>query len=186
MIALLDANVLYPAALRDLLLYLAVEKLYQPRWTDAIHDEWIRNVLKNRPDLSSTRLARTRSLMDNGIRGSLVTAYETLIPLLELPDLDDRHVLAAAVKARVHVLVTYNLKDFPETSLLPHALEAWHPDRFLSYLLLENRAGFLKAMRIQRRNLSKPPMSASDLLAVLKKLKLNETVEELAYYKFAI
>lgn len=183
MIALLDANVLYSAALRDLLLYLAVEKLYQPRWTDAIHDEWIRNVLKNRPDLSPTRLARTRSLMDRSVGGSLVKSYETLIPSLELPDPDDRHVLAAAIKARAGVLVTYNLKDFPESSVRNHALEVWHPDRFLSYLLLENRVGFLKAVRMQRRNLSKPPISISDFLTTLEKLRLDETAKALGDHK---
>ena len=179
MVALLDANVLYPAALRDLLLYLAVEKLYQPRWTDTIHDEWIRNVLKNRPDLSPTRLARTRSLMNKSITGSLIGGYESLMPALELPDPGDRHVLAAGIKAKADVLVTYNLKDFPESAIEPYALKVWHPDQFLGYLLLENRADFLKAVKIQRRNLSKPPMSVSDLLAVLKKLRLSETVEEL-------
>ena len=179
MIALLDANVLYPAALRDLLLYLAVEKLYQPRWTDTIHEEWIRNVLKNRPELSPARLARTRSLMNESISGSLVTGFETLIPALELPDPDDRHVLAAAIKSCSDVIVTYNLKDFPESTVLSYNLNVWHPDQFLSYLLLEDQSGFLRAVKKQRSNLSQPPVSSSDLLAMLGRLSLRKTVKQL-------
>ncbi len=66
--ALLDACVIYPAPLRDLLMYLAVNNVYQARWTDAIHDEWIRNVLANRPDLRREQLERTRNLMNTHAR----------------------------------------------------------------------------------------------------------------------
>ena len=62
--ALLDACVIDPAPLRDLLMYLAVRDVYRPRWTDAIHEEWIRGVLENRPDLRRAQLDRTRDLMD--------------------------------------------------------------------------------------------------------------------------
>lgn len=75
-IALIDANVLYPALLRDLFLWLAAGGVYSPRWTDQIHDEWMRNVLANRPDLSRAQLVRTRKLMDQVDPDSLVTGYE--------------------------------------------------------------------------------------------------------------
>jgi len=92
-----DACVLYPAPLRDLLMRLALTDLYRARWTDMIHDEWTRNVLKQRPDLKAEDLERTRSLMNAHVRDSLITGFEHLIPSVELPDADDRHVVAAAV-----------------------------------------------------------------------------------------
>jgi len=103
-VAVLDACVLYPPALRDLFMWLAVGMVYQPRWTDEIHDEWIRNVRKNRPDVSLAQLERARSLMDNINDESVVKGYEHLISSLHLPDINDRHVLAAAIIADASLL----------------------------------------------------------------------------------
>jgi hypothetical protein len=69
-----DACVLYPAPLRDLLMHLAVLDLFRAKWSAMIHDEWIGNLLKNRPDLTSDQLQRTRDLMDANVRDCLVTA----------------------------------------------------------------------------------------------------------------
>ena len=71
---LYDACVLYPAPLRDLLMHVAVTDLYRAKWTDAIHDEWTRNVLKDRPDLKPEQLQRTRELMNSHVRDCLVLA----------------------------------------------------------------------------------------------------------------
>lgn len=65
LVALLDANVLYPAPLRDFLLRLAQAELYIPKWSTEIHEEWIRNLLLNRPDLKASQLERTRQAMDS-------------------------------------------------------------------------------------------------------------------------
>lgn len=129
--ALLDANVLYPAALRDLFLWLATGGLFSPRWSQTIHAEWMRSVLADRPDLSRAQLERTRTLMDQVDPQSLVTGYEARIPSLHLPDADDRHVLAAALEAQATVIVTFNLSDFPAETLAPLGVQALHPDRFL-------------------------------------------------------
>jgi hypothetical protein len=110
---------------------LAITDLFRAKWTDDIHDEWIRNVLKNRPDLTKERLRRTRDLMNSHVRDCLVIGYQDLIPSLTLPDVNDRHVLAAAIVARADVIVTYNLKDFPATILEQYGIEAQHPDEFL-------------------------------------------------------
>jgi len=90
--AILDACVLHPAPLRDLLMHLALTDLFRAKWTDAIHEEWIRSVLENRLDLTREQLERTRQLMNAHVRDCLVTNYEDLIPVLTLPDPDDRHV----------------------------------------------------------------------------------------------
>jgi len=125
--AVYDANVLYPAPLRDLFIRLAQAGLVQARWTEAIHEEWMCNVLKDNPRLSAERLARTRTLMNEAVRDCLVTGYEDLIASLSLPDPDDRHVLAAAIHARADVIVTCNLKDFPAEVLAGFSIEAQHP-----------------------------------------------------------
>ena len=73
--AVYDANVLYPAPLRDLFVRLAQAGLVRARWTDAIHDEWVRNVQADNPSLSPERLSRTRALMNDAVRDCLVTGY---------------------------------------------------------------------------------------------------------------
>ena len=88
--ALYDACVLYPAPLRDLLMQLALTDLFRARWTDQIHDEWIRNLLKNRSDLTLEQLTQTKNLMNSHVRDCLVADYEGLIPSINLPDADDR------------------------------------------------------------------------------------------------
>ncbi|MFD2252423.1 hypothetical protein FHS82_004110 [Pseudochelatococcus lubricantis] len=100
--ALLDANVLHPAPLPDLLLQLAVTDLFKARWTADIHREWIEALLRNEPARNRTALERTRDLMDKATRDCLVEGYHALIPALTLPDPDDRHVLAAAIVHPTH------------------------------------------------------------------------------------
>jgi hypothetical protein len=75
-VAVLDACVLYPPSLRDLLMWLAVGRIFQPRWTNDIHDEWIRNVLVDNPEIQHKQLERTRLLMDSIRDENLVTGYE--------------------------------------------------------------------------------------------------------------
>ncbi len=117
LIVVYDACVLYPAPLRDLLMWLALSNLFQAKWTEKIHQEWMQNVLKNRPDLTFSQLNRTRELMNENIDDALVTGYEYLIPTLTLPDPDDLHVLATAIHSQADLIITFNLKDFPVSIL---------------------------------------------------------------------
>ena len=130
-----DANVLYPAPLRSVLMFLAQTELFRARWTWAIHEEWIRNLLLKRPDLSREKLVVLRDLMNEAIPDSLVTGYEPAIEGLVLPDPDDRHVLAAALRANAEIIVTANLKDFPPEDLKPYHVIAQHPDDFIVDLI---------------------------------------------------
>jgi len=100
--AFLDASVLYPAPLRDLLLELAVADLYRAKWSDAVHEEWIRSVLRDRPDLTRAQLERTCDLMNLHARDALVSDFEDLIDVLKLPDPDDCHVLAGTGRCHRH------------------------------------------------------------------------------------
>jgi predicted nucleic acid-binding protein len=177
--AVLDANILYPAPLRDLFIRLAQAGLVEAKWSEKIHDEWIRSVLADNPRLSRERLERTRTLMNDAVRDCLVEGYEGLIPGLTLPDPDDRHVLAAAVHAGASVIVTFNLKDFPPEALHPFRVETQHPDDFIARLLDVAPAAVCTAARRQRVNLKNPPKTVEDYLATLAQLSLPQTVVRL-------
>ncbi len=184
--AVYDACVLYPAALRDLLLHLAVSDLFRARWSNDIHEEWIRNVLQDRPDLPRERLLRTRDLMNTHVRGCVVQGYHSLIDALTLPDPDDRHVLAAAIVAGADIIVTYNLKDFPTDALAPYEIEAQHPDTFTRHLIDLDPNAVLRAVREQRANLTRPTYTVNELLATFTKAHLHETVAFLQDHKHLI
>jgi PIN domain len=179
LIALYDACVLYPASLRDLLVRLALSDLFQARWTDEIHDEWTRNVLADRPEISPASLTRCRRLMDLHVPDCLITGYESLIPTLALPDADDRHVLAAAIHGAAAIIVTFNLSDFPASILSQFHIEAIHPDEFVSRLWDEEPEFVLEALRLQRAGLKNPTKSAAEFLATLEQRRLSETVARL-------
>src|SRR5260370_26917417 len=100
-------------------MHLAMTGLFRATWSAAVHEEWICALLRRRPDLSRERLERTRMLMDLHAADALVTGYEDLIEALKLPDPDDRHVLAAAIRGRADVIVTANLRHFPANILAP-------------------------------------------------------------------
>ena len=178
-VAFLDASVLYPAPLRDLLLEMAVSDLFRAKWSRAVHDEWIRALLRDRPDLTAERLERTRRLMDAHVRDAVVAGFEDLVPDIRLPDPDDRHVVAAAVRGGADIVVTANVRDFPDAALARYGLAAEHPDIFLSTLCARTPAPFLQALERVRARLRKPPVSRPDHLAILRRIGLNATVEEM-------
>lgn len=180
--AVYDANILYPAPLRDLFIRLAQAGLVRAKWTDAIHDEWIRSVLKDKPHLSAERLSRTRTLMNEAVRDCLVTGYEDLIVSLELPDSNDRHVLAAAVRANAECIVTCNLKDFPPESLSPFDLQAVHPDAFILELLDFAPAEVCTVVKRQQEALRNPPKSLEELFATLEGQGLPQSVARLRQF----
>jgi predicted nucleic acid-binding protein len=177
--ALYDACVLYPAQLRSLLMYLALTDLFRAKWTDAIHEEWMRNVLTDHPDMSLAQVERIRDLMNANVRDCLVTGYEDLIPALQLPDPDDRHVLAAGIRGRVDVIVTSNLKDFPTDTLNPLGIEVLHPDEFVTRLLDLDAGAVCLAVKRQRESLKKPPKTIDELLATFEQCGLPQTVARL-------
>lgn len=178
-IAFLDANVLYPAELRSFLMYLAVPGLYRAKWSADVHEEWISNLLLNRTDLTREKLERTRELMDRHVPDALVTGYQNLIAGLNLPDANDRHVLAAAIRGEASVIVTNNLQDFPAPELQIYDIEAQTPDEFISHLLGLYPSEVLQAAEDHRKSLKNPPKSVSEYLATLRQQGLIETVAEL-------
>lgn len=173
---LYDANVLYPAPLRDLLMQLATTDLYRAKWTNRIHDEWIRNVIKNRPELSRDLLDKTKNAMNKAVLDCLVENYEDLEMGLQLPDVDDRHVLAAAIVAGCDVIVTFNIKDFPNDELDKYSIEAQHPDDFLLHLINLNQNQFCSAIKSVRTRLRNPPKNKAEYLDTLSNQGLTKTV----------
>jgi predicted nucleic acid-binding protein len=173
--AVLDACVLYPAPLRDLLLSIAADGIYRVRWTDRIHAEWTRNLLAKRPDLAPEKLARTVSLMNQVADDCLVQDYDYLIDALTLPDPDDRHVLAAAIVGHADAIVTFNQRDFPIAAVSLHHIEVLHPDDFLVAQYDFDPIRFLSIVKANRQRLRKPPKSADELIGTYELQGLPQT-----------
>jgi hypothetical protein len=177
--AFLDASVLYPASLRNLLMRLTLNGLFQARWSADVHEEWIRAVLRDRPDIPRERLHQIRDAMNERAEDALVTGYQALIDGLHLPDLNDRHVLAAAIVGHADVIVTRNLRDFPPEVLDRYDIEAQHPDEFIRHLLDLSPVLVVDAIRDQQASLTKPPIPMPELLDIFESIGLAETVAEL-------
>lgn len=178
---LLDANVLYPAPLRDILLQLAVDDLFRAKWTETIHQEWIEALLKKEPHRERKKLERTRDMMNEATRDCLVSGYESLIEGLQLPDPDDRHVLAAAIVGRCDAIITQNIKDFPLTRVNQYGIEILHPDVFLTNYLNLHEDAFCNSIKEVRARLKQPPSPVEKYLDTLSQqglphltLKLKE------------
>lgn len=180
--AFYDADVLYGSQLRNLMMHLAMTGLFRARWSEDVHEEWMTRLLRNRSDLTREKLERTRMLMDKHAEDALVTGYEDLIEGLRLPDPDDRHVLAAAIRGRADVIVTRNTKHFPDSALKPFGISAQHPDEFVVHLL-DLAPGFvIEAVRRHRESLKSPAKTVEEYLEMLEKEGLTETVAILREY----
>lgn len=177
---ILDACVLYNASVRDVLLQLAHEGMFEPRWTERIHEEWIVAVVAKRPDLPRSRLDRVRALMDSAFPFALVSGHEPLIAGLRLSDADDRHVLAAAIAAGAKGIVTFNQRDFPSSVLAPLGIEAVTPDAFVLGLIERDRDGVRAALETVRDRLRSPAYAPEDFLLRLSGRGLPRSVRALS------
>ena len=164
---ILDANVLYPQLLRDTLLSLAGENLYHARWSATITDEWARSLIKNRPDIAGKLPALVKAMCDS-VPDCLVTHYEKLADSIELPDPDDRHVVAAAIAGHADAIVTFNIKDFPQAVLQPYGIEVQHPDEFVVNQLQLQKIPALSAIKKMRARWKNPERSAQDLITAFE------------------
>lgn len=178
--AVLDANVLYPAPVRDYLLHLAEQSLYIPKWTDDIHDEWIRNLIRQRKDISIQSLLSAKNAMNNAFPDANIIHYKHKIGELDLPDQEDRHVLAAAIMANAQLIVTFNVRDFPTDIVDKFGIRSIHPDLFIFELIQQNERSCFNALRIQTSRLKYPPKSTNEVLSLLKKCGLSKSMQRLA------
>jgi len=178
-----DACVLYPAALRDYLMWLGLSGRIRARCSHDIHEEWKRNLLLNRSDLTRAQVDRTSDLMDRAIPDGLVDGYEDLIAGLTLPAPNDRHVLATAIRCAVSVIVTFNQRDFPADVLASYGVESQHPDEFVENLFDLDAAAVVAAAQRQRAQLRNPPIDVDRYLEILLRQGLVQTTKALATYR---
>jgi hypothetical protein len=167
--ALLDACVLFPIATCNALMSVASTGIFAAKWTAAIDDEWTRNLAAAK-GIEVEKLVNRRDLMHAACLDWEVPreAWEPLVPCIQLPDVNDRHVLAAAIAGHADCIVTANLKDFPTETLGPLGIEVLHPDAFLVAQIelapLHVLPAF-KSMRARHLNPAVTPAEFADSLA---------------------
>lgn len=173
----LDTNVIYPIEIRDLLFWFAYYDMYTPKWSMHIFDEWKR--VMRRKGISEQEAEKRVQKANLAFPDALVTNYSGLIQGLTLPDPNDCHVLAAAIKTNANLIVTNNTKDFPETYLASFGLSAKTADDFLTDSIDLNPGQAVEAFRkmvLHRRN---PDLDAFEVLDILRKRGLKNTADVL-------
>jgi len=171
----LDANVMYPLWIRDLLLWFAHYDLYTPKWSKHIFDEWL-EAMKRKGVSESEALKRT-SIVNDAFPDALVENYESLIETLKLPDINDNHVLAAAIKTNANLIVTNNLKHFPIEYLSSFGLSAKTADDFFTDIIDLNHETSIKAFRDLVLNKKNPPFDEYQVLDIFRKNGLKDTAD---------
>lgn len=162
----LDACALFPFMQRDTLLWAATKDFYQPYWSVDILEEMCRALQGPPKAMKSANVQALRVAMETTFPAAMVTGYQGLVPGLKLPDPDDRHVLAAAIRAGAQVIVTRNLKDFPPSRLAPYAIEAKSPDDFLVDLL-DLDPDLMLALLHEQATSKKSPLTFAQLMKAL-------------------
>lgn len=176
-ICVLDTNVIYPLVIRDLLFWFAHYDLYTPKWSTHIFAEW-ENVMR-RKAVPEENIQKRITNANMAFPDALVKNYSSLIDGLDLPDKDDRHVLAAAIKTNANLIVTNNLKDFPEQYLLSFGLTAKTADDFLTDIIDLNPGEAIKAFREMVINRKKPDLDEYQVLDILRNRGLGATANYL-------
>ena len=178
--ALLDACVLFPPVVADVLMSLHVARLYVPRWSDKIDCEWINAAVRDH-GIAQEKLERRRDHMRNVVQDWEVpaAAWTPLVNGLNLPDQNDVHVLAAAIAGHADCIVTANLKDFPSDVVGVHGIEVIHPDDFVVYQLDLDQVPALAAFKKMRARFRNPPRSVDEFVHALERNGLALTAERL-------
>lgn len=171
----LDTNVIYPLWIRDLLMWFAYYELYTPKWSNNIFDEWI-SVMK-RKGVDEKEAIKRAHKMNIAFPDALVVNYEPLIETLKLPDIDDRHVLAAAIKTNANVIITNNIKDFPETYLASFGLKTKMPDDFFTDIIDLSHELSVQAFKKLVLNKKNPPYNDYEVLDIFRNNGLKDTAD---------
>lgn len=174
----LDACVLYPAPIRDILLSLAAEGLFIAKWSDIIQDEWLRNLLRKRADLKKEQLEQTVKAMNQAFPDANVENFEELLPSIKLKDKDDRHVVACALRCNADLIITFNINDFPKNELSKYDIEIQNPDELISNLIDINPKLACKAFNKMVKRLKNPKKTMDEVLATLKNCGLHKNIEK--------
>ena len=175
--AVLDTNVVYPVIIRDILFWFAHYDLYTPKWSEHIFDEWKR-VMKEK-GVSDEGAEKRISKANQAFPDALVQNYQGLISNLQLPDKDDCHVLAAALKTNANLIVTNNIKDFPEAYLQTFSLNAKTADDFLTDIIDLNQEQAIAAFKEMVLNKKNPKQDEFEVLNLLRNAGLHDTANYL-------
>lgn len=174
--ALLDANVLYSVAISDALMEVAATGVYAAKWSQAIDREWVRNLAKNRErpevDFHTRRDAMHDACPDWEVPEE---GWKLIEPCLSLHDVNDRHVLAAAVAGHADSIVTINIKHFPASVLDPLGITALHPDEFLLQQLELEPLVVLPAFKVMRARLKNPAFTPTAFVDAMERNGLVQT-----------
>ncbi len=165
-VVLLDANVLHPMVLCDLLLRLGLAQVCRVHWSREILAEVVRSIARRRPDLPRERLERRVAAMGDAFPEATIAGYEHLLPALAEFG-GDAHVVAAALHGRVDLIVTDNTRDFPEARLSPRGLAASSADDFLCGVWREHPGVVVKVLREQAADTGRPALSVDQIVARL-------------------
>ena len=178
--AVLDACVLYPVAVADSLLSVAATGLFAAKWTRKIEEEWINALERDRPDLKG-KLSYRCDQMRVAVPDWEIpfAAWSPLVPALELPDADDRHVLAAAIVGHADCVVTSNIKHFPNEVLERYSLHAIHPDDFLVNQWDLDELHVIAAFKGMRNRWKKPQATPDDFVRAMERNGLVATANRL-------
>ncbi len=180
--AIFDSNVLYGARIRSLLMELAMSGLFRARWSPDINREWMRAV-HEKTGIELDRLEYVADCMERAVPDGLVSGYETLIPALTLPDPDDRHVLAAAIRCGASAIVTFNEKDFPKDSLDEFGIHTRHPDDFILDVDGINSGTLIEAAQADLAHYVNPTLTPEEYIADLQAAGLSGTAAHLTRLK---
>lgn len=159
---------MYPFRTRDVLFTFAQQGLFRARFTEQIIGEWTNSLIRNKPDFEKSVLEQAEAVR-NVFQECFVTGYEPLIEGLVLPDENDRHVLAAAIKCSAQIIVTENLKDFPPEVLEEHDIEVLGADDVLANTFDLFPIDGAMALKTVRQRYDNPPFSQSEFLLDLTK-----------------
>jgi predicted nucleic acid-binding protein len=173
--AFFDACTLYGIRLTDLLLRLADEGSFRALWSDEVLEEVRRNVIRSGVDAAG--IDHRITAMKQFFPDALVTGYEALTASMAC-DPKDRHVLAAAVRAKADVLVTFNVKDFPDHAIEPFDVEVVDPDDFLLDQLDLFPGLVTRVLRELTEDYVDPPVTMEDALDTLRRAGVPRFVAE--------
>lgn len=173
----LDTNVIIPIEIRDLLFWFAHDDLYTPKWSKHIFDEW-EDVMR-RKDVSEEEIKKRIGWAGQAFPDAMVDNYEVLIDSLTLPDEKDRYVLAAAIKTNANIIVTNNLKDFPDEYLNTFGLSAKSADDFLTETIDLNPKVAVNSFRKLVMNRRNPNLDEYEVLDCLRRNGLKDTANYL-------
>ena len=172
----LDACTIYPFYVRDILLSLASRQMFTPKWSDMILLEVRSAILRNLSDQTEAKVDKINAAMNRAFPDAEVNGFDDLIAMDSLPDPNDNHVLACAIHCKADAIVTFNLKDFPDSPLGKYSISAIHPDDFIADTVnLDVREGEKALATMLKRY--RRPQSLDMLINALSNQRLEKTAK---------